>query len=314
MSRQQRDTVDQLLRAAPLDFGGDLAEQRRLLEQIMTAQPLAEDVVTSTRTTGGVPVLDVTVSGIEPRGVLVYLHGGAYTMGSAAAVVGLASELARRAGVHVISVDYRLAPEYPYPAALHDALAVYRAVLGSGADPCRVVVAGESAGGGLALATLVGLAAHHLPQPSSAVVLSPWADLTLSGESVRAKANADPIVTADGLRRRAHDYAAGLDPADPRLSPVFADLRGLAPLLIQAGGNEILLDDATRLAARAARAGVEVTLEVTPGVPHVFQSFSGALEEADAALDRAGAFVRAHLPADPELRAHASSDRLTAGR
>lgn len=295
MSQEQRDAVDRLMREAPLDFAGDLAEQRVVLEQIMNAHPLADDVVTHPDVIGGVAVVEVELAGIEADGVIVYLHGGAYTMGSAAAAAGLASELARRAQSRAISIDYRLAPEHPYPAGLEDALAVYRGLLASGIPASQLVVAGESAGGGLAVALLAALADRGLPQPSSAVLVSPWVDLTLSGPSIAGKAAVDPSLTPAGLRRRAADYIACADPADQLLSPVFAELRGLAPLLIQVGSHEILLDDAVRLAARAAADDVGVTLEVTPGVPHVFQAFAAMLEEGDAALDRAGSFIRDHL-------------------
>jgi acetyl esterase/lipase len=162
-----------------------------------------------------------------------------------------------------------------------------------------VSFAGESAGAGLLTAALVALREQGLPQPTSAVLMSPWVDLTMSGESVAAKAALDPVLTADGLRRRAADYAAAGDPADRLISPLFADLTGLAPLLVQAGSHEILLSDATRLAARAAASDVAVRLEVTPGVPHVFQGFAAMLEEGDRALASAAAFLRTHLAAAP---------------
>lgn len=295
MSQEQRDAIDQMMRHGPLDLGGDVPEQRANFEKMIAAIPLADDVVTATGALGGIPVVNVEVAGVESGDVVFYLHGGAYAIGSAAASVGLASDVVRRAGARAISVDYRLAPESPYPAAVDDAVAAYRALLES-VPSSRIAIVGESAGGGLAVATLVALKLAGLPQPSSAAVFSPWADLTLSGDSMRAKAAVDPSLTPAGLRLRAADYAAG-SLAEPLASPVFADLAGLPPLLIQAGSHEILLDDATRLAARAAAADVPVTLEVTPGVPHVFQAFSALLEEADAALNSAGTFIRAHLAA-----------------
>jgi acetyl esterase/lipase len=295
MSQEQKHAVDQLMRESPLDFAGDLAKQRAVLEQLMMAHPLADDVVTVADFVGGVPVVDIEVSGLESEAVIVYFHGGAYTMGSAAAGTGLAAELSRRTRLRAISVDYRLAPEYPYPAALEDAVAAYRGVLESGIPASRVVVAGESAGGGLAVAALAALAAQGLPQPSGAVVLSLWADLTLSGASIASKAAVDPSLTPAGLRRRAADYVGEADPTDGLISPVFAGLEGLAPLLIQVGSHEILLDDAVRLAGRAAAHDVAVDLDVTPGVPYVFQSFAPMLDEGDAALACAGSFIRRHL-------------------
>ena len=295
MSRQQRDALDQLLRDGPLDLGGDVAEQRVVFEEMMAAIPLQADVTTSSGSLGAVPVVNVELAGADPERVIFYLHGGAYAIGTATSSVGLASELARRAGTRLVTVDYRLAPEHPQPAALEDAVGAYRELLDTGVPPSAIAVAGESAGAGLATAVLVTLKHAELPQPTAAVLMSPWADLTLSGDSIRRKAAVDPALTPDGLARRAADYLADGDPAGELVSPIFADLTELSPLLIQAGSHEILLDDATRLAARAAAADVAVTLEVTPGVPHVFQGFAAMLDEGDAALTSAGEFLRTHL-------------------
>jgi acetyl esterase/lipase len=239
------------------------------------------------------------MEGADPGRVILYLHGGAYSIGTAASSVGLASDLGRRARARVVSVDYRLAPEHPYPAALEDAVAVYRGLLASGLPPSSIAIAGESAGAGLAAATLLALKREGLPLPSAAVMMSPWVDLTMSGDSMSTRAALDPALTPDGLRRRAGDYVAAGDPTDGLLSPIFADLTGLPPLLVQAGSHEILLDDAIRLAARGAAADVAVTLQVTPQVPHVFQAFAAILGEGDAALTEAGDFLRAHLAEQP---------------
>jgi acetyl esterase/lipase len=204
----------------------------------------------------------------------------------------LVGDLARRTGAKAFTADYRLGPEHPYPAALDDARAAYEGLLGLGVEPSQIALVGESAGGGLAVATLLALRAAGTPLPSCALLMSPYADLTLSGETLAAKQSADPILTPEGLRARVPDYVAAADAADPLISPVFGDLRGLPPLLIQAGSHEILLSDAVRLAGRAAVADVPVTLEVTAGVPHVFQGFAAILDEADAALDRAADFLK----------------------
>jgi acetyl esterase/lipase len=295
VSQQQRDALDQLLRDAPLDLGGEVAEQRPIFEEMMAAIPVPADVTTSSGRLGGIPVVNVEAAGTDHATVIFYLHGGAYAIGTAASSVGLASDLARRAGARLVTVDYRLAPEHPHPAAIDDAVAAYRGLLDSGIPASTIAIAGESAGAGLAAATLVALKHAGLPQPTGAVLMSPWADLTLSGDSISAKAAVDPALTPEGLRRRAADYVPAGDRTADLVSPIFADLTGLPPLLIQAGSHEILLDDATRLASRAARADVAVRLEVTPGVPHVFQGFAAMLDEGDAALTSAGGFLRAHL-------------------
>ncbi|HWD68629.1 MAG TPA: alpha/beta hydrolase fold domain-containing protein [Solirubrobacteraceae bacterium] len=261
----------------------------------MAAIPIPDDVTTATARLGGVPVISVEIRRINSDAAIFYLHGGAYAIGTAASSVGLASELARRAATKLATVDYRLAPEHPYPAAIDDAVAAYRGLLDTGVRPSSIAIAGESAGAGLAAATLIALKHAGLPLPAAAVLMSPWVDLTLSGTSLTTKAELDPALTPDGLARRADDYAPNEDRSNGLISPLFADLSGLPPLLIQAGSHEILLDDATRLAARAAADDVAVTLEITPGAPHVFQGFAAILDEGDDALIRAGKFLRYHL-------------------
>jgi acetyl esterase/lipase len=214
----------------------------------------------------------------------------------------LASQVGRRTDAKVISVDYRLAPEHPYPAAVNDALAAYEALLRGGTAPSDIAFAGESAGGGLAVATLINARDHGLPLPAAAFVMSPYADLTLSGATMETKRKADPLFTPEAFPARVADYTSGQDAALGLISPIFADLSGLPPLIIQAGTHEVLLDDALRLADVAANADVEVTLDITPGVPHVFQAYYPFLDEAGAALDRAGQFLSAHL---------ASAERVT---
>jgi epsilon-lactone hydrolase len=300
MSQEQRDAVDQMMREGPLDLGGELMEQRVILEQMLTSTPLADDVSTTPQTLGATPVVAIDISGTESNDVILYFHGGAYALGTAASAAGLASELGRRAGARVISVDYRLAPEHPHPAAVEDAVDAYRELIGAGQPASRIAIAGESAGAGLAAAALFALKSAGLPQPSCAALISPWADLTLTGESMKTKAGVDPALTPEGMRRRAADYLNGGDASAGLASPVFADLTGLPPLLIQAGSHEILLDDAVRLAANAAAANVAVTLDVTPGVPHVFQAFAAILDVGEAALARAGAFLRSHLTSTVE--------------
>ena len=303
MSKQQQTELDAMLRKAPLDNTADVQTLRASFEELMRQVPVAPDVRKTPIAVGGIGAIEVTIDGTDAADVILYFHGGVYVIGSAAATVPLVSDLARRTGTKVITVDYRLAPENPYPAALQDARAAYEGLLQQGVDPGRIAIAGESAGAGLAMATLLALRDAGKTLPSSAFLMSPYADLTLSGESVVDKEALDPLLTPDGLRRRLTDYVADSDASDPYISPVYGDLAGLPPMLIQVGSHEILLSDAIRLAARAATADVAVTLDVVPGVPHVFQAYAAVLDEGDAALDRAATFVTANFAATHAMRA-----------
>src|SRR5467141_2116552 len=303
MSTEQRETVDAILRRSAFPAGSDVNEQRRLLREAVSAQPLPADVTVTAGALGGVPTAEITVDGIEPRHVVLYFHGGVYVIGDAFLAADLASQVGRRVQAKVISVDYRLAPEHPYPAAVDDALAAYEALLQSGVDASDIVFAGESAGGGLAVATLINARDHGLPLPAAALVMSPYVDLTLAGTTMETRREVDPLLSRENLQARVGDYTSGQDAALALISPVFADLSGLPPLIIQAGTHELLLDDAIRLARQAATADVAVTLDITPGVPHVFQAYAPILDEAATALDRAGQLLSAHL---------ASAARVTA--
>jgi epsilon-lactone hydrolase len=295
VSTEQRENLDAILRQSAFPVDSDVNEQRRLLRELISAQPLPADVTVTAAALGGVPTAEITVDGIEPRHVVLYFHGGVYVMGDAFQAAGLASQVGRRTRAKVISVDYRLAPEHPYPAAVDDALAAYEALLRGGTAPSDIAFAGESAGGGLAIATLLNARDHGLPLPAAAFVMSPYADLTLAGTTMETKREADPLLSPQALQARVTDYTSGQDAALGLISPIFADLSGLPPLIIQAGTHEVLLDDAIRLARQAATADVEVTLDITPGVPHVFQVYYPILDEAAAALDRAGQLLSAHL-------------------
>jgi monoterpene epsilon-lactone hydrolase len=305
VSAEQRENLDAILRQSAFPADSDVNEQRRALRELLSAQPLPADVTVTAAELGGVPTAEVTVDGIEPRHVVLYFHAGVYVMGEASLTADLASQVGRRTDAKAISVDYRLAPEHPYPAAVDDALAAYEALLDDGVAPADIVLAGESAGGGLAVATLVNARDHGLALPAAAFVMSPYADLTLAGETMETKGEVDPLLNREALQAAVTAYVAGQDAALSLISPIFADLSGLPPLVIQAGTHEVLLDDAVRLAQRAITAEVEVTLDVTPGVPHVFQAYYPILDEAAAALDRAGQFLSAHL---------AGAERATAQR
>ena len=303
MSTEQRENLEAVLRQSAFPADIDVNEQRRLLRELTSSQPLPADVTVTAAALGGVPTAEITIDGIEPRHVVLYFHSGVYVLGDAFQAANLASQVGRLTRAKVISVDYRLAPEHPYPAAVDDALAAYEALLQNGTAPSDIAFAGESAGGGLAVATLVNARDHGLPLPAAAFAMSPYADLTLAGTTMQTKREVDVLMSPEALQSRVTDYTAGQDAALGLISPIFADLSGLPPLIIQAGSHEVLLDDAVRLARQAATADVEVTLDITPRVMHVFQSFYPILDEAAAALDRAGQLLSAHL---------AGAERVTA--
>ena len=295
MSTAQQQTLDGILRESAFPVGSGVEEQRRLFREAVSAAQLPVDVTVTEAALGGVRTAEITVHEIEPRHVVLYFHGGVYVISDAFLAAGLASEVGRRTHAKVISVDYRLAPEHPYPAAVDDALEAYESLLDSGIAPSDIAFAGDSAGGGLAIATMVNARDHGLALPAAALMMSPYVDLTLAGTTMETKRDADPLLSRELLQPRVTDYTQGQDAALALISPIFADLSGLPPLIIQAGSHEVLLDDAVRLARQAATADVEVTLDVIPGVPHVFQAYSPLLDEAAAALDRAGQLLLAHL-------------------
>ncbi|MEN3265686.1 alpha/beta hydrolase [Pseudonocardia sp.] len=295
MTSEQRATLDAILRQSSFPPDIDLEEQRAQLRALLSAQPLSADITVTAGELGGVPTAEVTVDGVDPRHTVLYFHGGVYVMGDAALSADLAAQIARRTDAKAVSVDYRLAPEHPYPAAVDDALAAYQGLLSNGTSPADIVFAGESAGGGLIVATMVNARDHGLPLPAAAYAMSPYADLTLAGETMKTKRAADPLMNPDALLARIPDYVAEHDAALGLISPIFADLSGLPPLVIQAGSHEVLLDDAVRLAREAAAADVEVSLGITPGVPHVFQAYHAILDEGATALDRAGRLLSAYL-------------------
>jgi acetyl esterase/lipase len=229
-------------------------------------------------------------------GLILYHHGGAYWAGSLRSHRALCARLAAAAGCQLVAVDYRLAPEHPFPAGLDDAAAVYHHVLDQGFAPDRVIVAGDSAGGGLATALLLRLRGEGGSLPAGGVLLSPWLDLTGTSETITSRADDDPMVSAEALRRAAHAYA-GDDVRRPLVSPVFADPTGLPPLLILVGTAEILLDDSRTFAARAPAAGVDVDLDVEEGLIHVWPFVDGA-PESRVALERIGAWVNDRFSVD----------------
>lgn len=281
---------------APVFRGGaSLGRQRRVLDAMGSATELPPGLVVRPAELAGRPCEWLQSPGDRDDQVLLYLHGGGYVLGSCASHRGLVSHLARACGLTAVVPEYRLAPEHPFPAGLDDALAGYHALLASGLDPARIVLGGDSAGGGLALAVLLALRDAGAPSPAAAILLSPFTDLTCTGETLTTRAAIDPWLNPMFFDPLAQLYAGPHDRALPLLSPLFGDLRGLPPLRIHVGDHEVLLSDSTRLAERARAAGVDVAIEVWPELWHVFQFFAPTLPEARRSLEQLGAFVRARL-------------------
>jgi epsilon-lactone hydrolase len=294
-SRQMQEKIAALreLRAAAAGQPAPtLAELRAGFDARGDQYPLPDDAVVTEVDAAGVPARWITVPGAEAGRVLLYLHGGGYQVGSFRSHAELASRLGRASGRRVLLAEYRLAPEHPFPAAVDDALAVWRWLRRvPGLSASAVAVAGDSAGGGLAVAMMTALRDGGQDLPAAAVLISPWTDLSCSGASMTERADDDPIFVPDTLRRLAAAYLGGADPRAPLASPLFARLYGLPPLLIQVGTAELLLSDAEELAKSAAAAGVDVTVQAGEGLPHVYPAMLG-VPEATEATDQAGAFLR----------------------
>ncbi|WP_433437811.1 alpha/beta hydrolase [Nonomuraea sp. CA-141351] len=298
MSKEQRAQVDAMMRQ-PRPEGPRSVEAIRTGFKALMAQMIVPDSISTTQTTlGNRPALHVEPDNGPRAGTILYFHGGSWVFGSPETALPLTGHLVAKTGFEAYSLDYRLAPEHPFPAAIEDTLDAYRALLDSGQDASTIAFAGDSAGGGLTVTTCLAARDAGLPLPAAIVAFSPGLDATRTGKSMDTKEGIDPIFTRTAVEHTGAMYLAGADPHQPLLSPaILADLTGFPPLLIQVGTNEILLDDSTRLAARAREAGVDVILDVTADVPHVFQVFTGVLDEADEALDRAALFLSQRIHA-----------------
>lgn len=273
------------LSTQPLDVAGSRANFEKFDEMI----PLAADVTASKVSAGGVPAEWVSAPGARSDGAILFFHGGGYVIGSVNTHRELCGRISRASGVRVLPIDYRLGPEHPHPAAVEDAVTAYRWILSQGIPAEKVVFCGDSAGGGLTVASMVTLRDRGLPLPAGGVCLSPWIDLECSGGEPPV---ADVLLTREGLRELGRHYLGGQNPRLPLAAPLYADLEGLPPIYIQVGTAEVLLDDARRLAARARAAGVDVRLEEWEELFHVFQLYPMLPETAEA-VDKIGAFVRA---------------------
>jgi epsilon-lactone hydrolase len=295
MSQKQREVIDAELRR-PQPAAESLEAQRAGFAAYMAAMNVPAGARTRAVVIGDRPALSVEPEHEARAGTILFFHGGAWVLGSPESHLALTTNLVVRTGVRALSVDYRLAPEHPFPAAIEDCLAAYRELLDTGNDPASIVLAGDSAGGGLSVTTCLAARAAGLPMPAAIVAFSPAVDATLTAASMDAKHGLDPIFTRESLALPFDLYRAGQNPKQELLSPaIAADLRSLPPMLLQVGTNEVLLDDATRLASRAREANIDVVLDVVAGVPHVFQNYAGRLDEADDALDRAALFINQHL-------------------
>jgi acetyl esterase/lipase len=284
------------LRARPVADGVTVEEMRSSIEELLGVVPLPSGTVCEPVDVDGVPGEWVTAPGANPDNVVLYLHGGGYAIGSIATHRGLAANISKAAGVRVLVIDYRLAPEHPHPAAVDDAVTAWQWLLKQGVDPARMVISGDSAGGGLTFATLIALRDAGEPLPACAVPISPWTEMEALSDSHTSRAEADPMVGSDGLKIMADWYLNGQDARTPLAAPLHADLQGLPPIFVQVGDAEVLLDDATRIVEKAKAAGVDATCEVIPEGIHVLHAFAPLVPEANDAIDRLAAFVRQHLP------------------
>jgi acetyl esterase/lipase len=295
MASEQMGRIAVLLRASPI-FGGDDFQQRRATMEAGTgALPMPERTTVTPVSANGVPCEWVVVGDADVDRTIVYFHGGAYTIGSLNTHRRLVANLSEATGARALNVGYRLAPEHPHPAAVEDAVGTYTWLLDQGASPEHIVLAGDSAGAGLSVAALVAIRDQGLPLPAGAALISPWADLAFSGGSHDTRLHLDPICSRENLSPSAVAYLDGLDPKTPLASPVYADLRGLPPVVIHVGDHETLLDDALVLAANAEDAGVEVELWVAPEMIHVWHAFGGILPEADDAVARLSEWIKKQL-------------------
>ena len=268
-------------------------EGRAGIVELARLAPLYKDSKLENVDAGGVPAAWMITPDVAKDRAILYLHGGGYIQGSITSHQDLAQRISIASKTKLLILDYRLAPEHPFPAALEDSVRAYEWLINNeGYDPKDLIIAGDSAGGGLTLATLVKLRDQEVQLPAAAVCLSPWTDLALTGDSLKLKIHEDPFVSPDGLMFSAGLYLGKTDPKNPFASPLYADFKGFPPLCIQVGSAEILLDDATRLAKRAKKAGIEVQLDIWEDMIHVFQAFAVMAPEGTEGINKIGEFIK----------------------
>jgi acetyl esterase/lipase len=279
----------------------DIAEMRQNIDARGLAHGVAADVTVEALQIGGMRAEWTRTPNADPQRAILYVHGGGYVIGSLDSHRHAVSEIGRAAEARMLALDYRLAPEHPFPAPVEDALAGYRHLLAAGFRPGRIAIAGDSAGGGLVIAALVAIRDAGLPQPACGWAISPWVDMEAIGASMTAKSDEDPTVQKEGIAFMAQTYLNGADPRHPLAAPLYADLTGIAPLLIQVGAAETLLDDSIRLAGVAGAAHVPVSLEVWPDMIHVWHVYHPQLTAGRRAIDRGGAYVRDVMDGNPPI-------------
>jgi epsilon-lactone hydrolase len=304
MAQSEIEAVRALLGSKPRPV--DWPERRRRLDEVGSVWSVADDVKLAAVNVNGLPGEWSIVPGSDPSRVLMFFHGGGYCSGSILSHRRLVTEAGRAAGVRTLAIGYRLAPEHPFPAAYDDALTAWRFLRDENISAADIAISGDSAGAGLTVALITRLRDAHEELPSCAWLISPWTDLTMSGSTLLSKEAVDPLIHKQYLNELADGYlSAGIDRKDPRVSPLFADLKGVPPTLIQVGSAETLLDDATRFAAVAGAADVRVTLEIWPQMIHAWPLWNAHLEPGRRALTSAGIFIRESL----ERKRVASSKR-----
>ena len=291
---QELNTVLEMIRKRSAETRKTTDDDRLSYERIMSTLPMDDDIETKRVGANGVPAEWISAPESDDSRVVLYLHGGGYLFGSVRTHRVMLAHMARAAKARVLALDYRLAPEIPFPAPVEDSVAAYRWLLAQGIEPQKIAIGGDSAGGWLVIAALVALRHVGEPMPAAGVCISAWADMEATGQSYTTNAEADPSVSKERILKIADVYLDGKDPKAPLASPIHADLTGLPPLLLQVGGIEVLLDDSTMLKAKAKEAGVPVEMEVWDDMPHVWHHYAPILPEARKAIGRIGEFVLQH--------------------
>jgi len=295
MARPEVEALREQFRLRDVLGMSSVAEMRDAIEQLAVIDPTAPEIQRERINAGGAEAEWIRPPGVKVDHAILYLHGGGYVIGSINSHRALIARIARAANIQALGVDYRRAPEHPFPAPVEDATAAFRWLLGNGLSANQIAIAGDSAGGGLAVAMLVAIRDAGFPLPACVVAMSPWTDLEALGEAYVANRELDNMCHRQGILNLARLYLAGQNPRNPLAAPLYADLHRLPPLLIHVGEAETLLDDSTRIADRARAQGVEVELKKWTDMPHVFQLFLPTIPESIQSIAEIGAFIAAHL-------------------